>query len=370
MSLESNVLRRAVLHSLVYAAGLVGSGCAVDAGDEASGVGHTQAAILTCPAGVCVQPGLANAPPPSPNTVVIPTSYISDQLNTVLQQTLIQVSQTTGDIMVFPDLVQSCRPNTGAVSACIANACGGLSGRAYVQCATACRQQAPKICTAVCSSTENMSFIRWGGLAKQGSLQNHPETCSPSTCPACPVPTNVPSLHDEQIFIPTFSKEIDPPLLDPIIVSCSINQWQFRIVSDDLNVTSASTGLTLQVPGSTGSPAIPCSNAPDISASGVGLELTFHPSMATGVLAVSAEGALDGTFSGGIIDVIVDVDADIKSEFHNQLNSVLNSGDKPAEYVDMFNGLIAQFLTDNQLPAVTTLESVSPTDQGLEVQYF
>jgi hypothetical protein len=349
------VYRRAVLLSLVSAASLGSGGCAVDPGIAEDPAGQTQTALLFAP--------------PVLNLAVIPADYISNKMNLFLLDTELQVSQTTGDTLEFPLFVGNCHPNTAAINACIADACGGLPGRAHVQCTVACRQQ-HQICVPVCSSTNLLSFIRWGGIAKQASLQDDPETCSPSTCPACPVPTAVPSLHDEQLFIPTFSKEIDPPPpFDPFIVTCRVNQWQFH-VQENLSVTSATTGLTLHLPGTTGSPAIPCNNAPDISAQDVGLDLTFHPAVTANGLAVSAEGALDGTFSGGILDVIVNVDADIKGAVHTQLADILNSGNKPAEYAAIFKALIGQFLTDNQLPAVTTLEGVSPTDQGLVVQYF
>jgi hypothetical protein len=345
MSFDANAFPRAVLLSLVSAASFAGSGCAVDAGSGP--VGETRAALAL-------------------NTAVIPAGYISDKMNAILLDTEIQVTHTTGDTLVFPLFEESCRPNATAISACIRNACSGLTGRPYVQCTIACRQQ-HQICTPVCTSRDLLSFIRWGELAKLASSQ---DTCSPSTCPACPVPTPMPSLRDEQLFIPIYSKQIVPPFpLDPFTVTCLYNQWQFK-AQENLSVTVASTGLTVHMPGTTGSPAISCTNAPNISATGVGLDFTFHPSVSSGVLAVSAEGALDGTFNGGIIDVIVDIDAVIKGTVHNDLADVLNSGNKPAEYADVFNGLIAQFLTDNQLPAVTTLESVSPTDQGLQVQYF
>jgi hypothetical protein len=266
-----------------------------------------------------------------------------------------------------------CRGNpqtdTAAINECISDACDGLIAKAYAQCVAACRKQ-HQICSPVCSSTQQMSFIRWGEIAKEKSLENHPGTCSPTTCPACPVPTPVPTLQDEQLFIPTFSKTIDPWPLPSFTVTCRVNQWQFRMVGN-ITVTGASTGLTLHVPGTNGSPAIPCDNAPDISASGLGLDVTFHPGVsAAGVLTVTAEGALDGSFDGGLIDFLVDLDAAIKGGVHDQLAGTLNSSANQAQYVDTFNGLISQFLTDNNLPAVKTLQSVTPTPLGLTVKYF
>ena len=316
-------------------------------------------------------------PPPTLNTVVIPPSSIQDKLSASLLGTEIQVSHTTGDTEVFPSWVQACQPDpAGAQPAAIANCIAGcdtegLTGKALVQCRAGCSQP-PEICTPVCTSIEDLSFIQWSELAKLNSLQNNPDTCSTDTCPACPVPTAVPSLRDQPLSIPTFTKDVNPlPGID-FTVTCRVNQWQFKFLLGSLgpSVTSAPTGLTVRVPGTTGSPAIQCDNASDISAHGVALELTFHPSVSWGALGVSAEGALDGSLDGGLDGLFVDVDAMIKGTVHARLADILNGGNKPALYAEMFNGLIAAFLTDNGLPALTTLESVSPTDQGLQVQYY
>jgi hypothetical protein len=359
------MFRRAVLFSLAYAGSLAWSGCGVDDRHDDNAVGQTQSA-----AGACLTASCNGSPPPAsisapPNTATIPPSYISDKLADVLTGTVVQVSQTTGDTPAFPEIVSVCTTDAAAASACIQNVCTGMAGRAYMQCESSCRGQ-NQTCTPVCSSTQQMSFIRWSEIAKE---QSKTETCSRTTCPACTVPTDVPSLQDEPLFIPTFTRSVTVFPWPTITVTCRINQWQFR-VPFTLSVTSSSTGLTLQVPGMSGSPAISCAGMPDISASGLGLELTFHPSMSGGVLAVSADGTLDGTFDGGIISVLVDLNSVIKGQVHDQLTGTLNSGSKPAEYVDMFNALITQFLSDNQLPAVTTLLSVTTTDQGLVVTYY
>jgi hypothetical protein len=316
-------------------------------------------------------------PPPTLNTVVIPPSYIQDKLSTSLLGTEIQVSHTTGDTEVFPSWVQACQPDPAgaqpaAVSSCIATCnTDGLTGKALVQCRAGCRQP-PEICTPVCGTLEDLSFIQWGELAKLSSQQNAPDTCSTDTCPACSTPTAVPSLHDQPLSIPVFTKVIDPLPGIEFTVTCRVNQWRFKFLLGSLgpSVTSAPTGLTVRVPGTTGSPAIPCDNASDISAHDVALELTFHPTVSWGALAVSAEGGLDGSLDGGLDGLFVDVDAMIKGTVHTTLAGILNGGNKPAVYADMFNGLIVSFLNDNGLPALTTLESVSPTDQGLQVQYF
>jgi hypothetical protein len=287
-------------------------------------------------------------------------------MNFALMNTRIQISHTTGDTQSFPIWVAgNCHPDTAAINECIADVCDGLFGKALGQCRNACTQQ-HQICSPVCMSTVQTSFIHWGEVIVS---QSDPQACSPTTCPVCPVATQIPSLQDSPLYISPTTKRIDLGPLGTIDVVCRINQWQFLVSFGNLSVTSASSGLTVHVPGTAASPAIDCSNSPDISVSGLGLAVTFHPAMVNGALDVSADGALEGTFSGGLLDFLADVDAGVKSSAASQFASNLNSPTKKKQYAGMFNGLVGQFLFDNHLPPVVTLLNLVATPAGLTVTY-
>jgi len=351
MSQEAFASTRTFLLCSALAGGLALAGCGVDGTNDEGSVSQPLSAIFI----------------PVIQTAAIPTSYISDNMNNLLIDTNIQITNTTGDSESFPVFRSgNCHPDQAAINDCIADVCDGLVGKALGQCRNSCTQQ-HQICSPVCSSSVQMSFIHWGEIIVERSLENAPALCTTATCPACATPTQVPSLRDSPLFIGPFTKTIDLGL-GSFDVTCRINQWDFRVFFN-LGVTTTSTGMTIHVPGTNASPAIDCSNSPDISASNLGLDVTFHPTVVSGAPVVTAEGALTGSFSGGILDVVVDVDAGVKSAAHDQLASNLNTASLQKQYAAMFTGLVGKFLSDNHLPPVVTLLSLTTTPLGLTVTY-
>jgi hypothetical protein len=371
--------RISVTLPLMAAIGLLSGGCE---GREVAALEERQQATRQCPDPPCEvpDPTLPGDPPEEPQPprppqpdpakhrkVRIPTDFVTGALILALTGTRVQITHTGGESITLPRSYRTCSGHPGPnVDEC-KESCRELPPKQQGECRADC-EKIDQTCTNQCGVAVATSFIRWSEGAKHLSAR---ATCDSRTCPACPVPTEVPSLKDSELTVPIYRKTIPTPPWEPDwIVTCKMNRWGF-VVTPNIAVTSSDHGITVRVSATTGSPSVLCENAPDISVSNPVLALTFtFPSLSPAL--VLAEGALEGTFSTSVpfVDLLADFDGRMKNAIKEAARERLNAPRESFTFRGLFRDLLDQFVTVHGLEPVDFMGTIRSNASGLEISYI
>jgi hypothetical protein len=336
-----------------------------------------------CPDGVCESPPDEEPPPeedpvqqPDPakvKSIVIPTHRVASAVNAALFRTIVQISHTDGEVQIGPGFFERCTsvPDDDTVQECLARCNGMDNPKDRGPCRAACGSVTT--CEPVCNPTgaSSKSFVHWGEPAVALSAY---ERCDETTCPACVPRSEVLSLRHELLEIPTFRKHLNYPPV-PFWVECKYNRWRFEF--DDPKVPaiaaySSPYGISFEMAGTTGSPAVICDNLPDIYVEDLVLRLTFRFPW-FGPELVIAEGELEGdlsTTAGPGVDYVGDVGDQIKNKVREIAANRLNKPQYHALYVSMFRALIENYISNEELPPVDVHGKIQTDFDGLHVQYW
>lgn len=352
-------------------------------GAASAPVGAESQEARNCPGGECDPPDPPPPPPPSGQPdpakfrhAVIPADWIAFAVNTLaLKGTFVQISHTDGDELPLPGWRRECVPNSSPELADCLSDCNDFPPAQRGGCRESCIGNfgtCSTACYGVASSTT--SFIRWGQAAK---LLSEKATCDSTTCPACAASTQVPSLTDTALQIPVYHKDMSIPYGPAWYIDCEYNRWQFhfdRNTADghDVAVETRPTGLYFTMPGSTGSPAVICSNAPDLDVPDLGLQLVFEFPL-LGVPFMVIDGNVLGHFSsslGPVVDFIADLEGRLSSTVHEIAHGRLNKPENLKLFRQELEKLIARYLIESRLPPLAILGTVQTDYDGLHVAYW
>ncbi len=345
--------------------------------------GQLQLARLDCPGGDCGppdppedEPTDPDNPPPTPpppeiiRTITVPAQFISNTIWLGLSGTVLQVSHTDGDQLTFWNMVQRCQPAPNPGPAECQDRCKDTPPKQLGRCLDQCRNH-NQTCKSVCGPYTSLSYLQWGPHAK---AQSRKRQCDASTCPACVPATQVPSLRDVDLPVNVFRKLVDPWPAPKFYITCKINRFQFRAEPNTSTgrqheVSVSTEGLTLRIPGTAGSPGIPCDNAPDVSVEDLGLKLSLRMAK-FGPVAVIAKGELEGHFSTVVAGEVV-VDQVLKGVFAEVASNRLNAEDKRALFLGLLRDLTDQYIEQKHLdPRVGEVSSIRFSEEGMTVRYL
>lgn len=320
-------------------------------------VGDDVAAVRKCPPDGCDPSDPSDPPPPPPpkppqpdpakyRTAYLPDAYIRGSLVDYLSGTKLQITHTTGDPLAIPSKVRTCKTNGTSADqqACIddCNNDSMLTPAQKAQCRANCTTQT---CTEACGAYYVYSYLRWGGTALAASVLDSPRKCTSATCRFCATPTDVPSLDNIPLDIPAFSQSYNLGVTS-VDISCKLNHWTFAVL-DNIAVTSKPDALYLAIPGATGSPAIQCSNAPDATVDGFGLQLklVFPPWQ----YPIEAEASLLGDWHvfGSPIDYVADLSGRISGAVTSGTTNYLNSPDTQKALWNAFSSMTEKYVNAN-----------------------
>ena len=196
MPVRKPVCKRILVHLVTTLSLTLGCGAPDDFADDEP-VGELQLAARHCPDGECDPPPLPGDDPPPPppprppqpdpakaRFLVVPTQYISDELNFALSDTFVQLTHTDGQDLPLPGIMHQCSTSPSDLEhkqACL-ELCRELPPKQQAPCRKQCDTQST--CTYFCSNsaTSTKNFVRWSGPLKYASDK---ETCDANTCPAC-----------------------------------------------------------------------------------------------------------------------------------------------------------------------------------------
>lgn len=310
-------------------------------------------------------------PQPDPSRVRIidiPATFIESGLTFALAGTVVQATHTSGEDLSFPGTVHTCHgePNSDPAE-CLAE-CNEVPVKQRAQCRAQCNTT--QICTYFCSNTatSTKNFIRWGDAAK--ALAGT-QACSPTTCPTCPTATTISSLENEDLTVPIFQRSYGPPGLE-YTITCRMNQFKFTGSLTSSTVVSAPDGVRVRFNGSTGSPSVICSGAPDVTVHDPAVQLRFSfPTYSVNNIVVDA-GLLGDVDSGAgpILDYVADVEDRIKSKFREVAGNRLNKAKYAPIYKELFLKMIGRFITVNNLSPVAIPGRIEPRNGSIHFQYW
>ena len=355
------------------------AGCNPPSADVAA----SESAVKTCPPDGCAPPDPGDPPPTKPprppqpdptklRTAYISAAYIQNALNTLLYQTRLDLSNTGGDSIWIPSIMKSCTP-TGKtpeeVQECIddCNTEPMLTPAQRAQCRNNC--PTTTTCVDVCSGYSTTSFLQWGDAAKQASLNDSPRSCNSATCPACATPTNVPSLDDRPLSIGPFTQSYDLGL-GTIDITCTLNKWVFQVVNRNITVDSTPVALYVTIPGTTGWPALDCTNSPDPIVDGLALNLKFAFPWAQSTVVTDASLAGNWHVLGSIVDYIADMSGRISDAVTSNTHDMLNQPWLQKTLWDAFGSITAQYAKENTGETFDRLAYIESQYGQLKVTYL
>ncbi len=363
---------------------MLGCGTPDDLSDEPA-LGELRLAARRCPDGECEPPPLPDDEPPPPppprppqpdpakaRFIVVPTTFMSDEINFALADTFVQLTHTDGETLALPGIVHQCTrsPSDDEEREACLEFCSELAPKERGPCRAQCDTQST--CTYSCSNsaTSTQNFVRWSAALKYASDQ---EACNATTCPACATPTQVATLKDDPLPVPIFHKTVlGLPGWPLYTISCRMNRWQFPFQSINIEVKSSPDGISFRVPGSTASPSVICDNLPNVQVDDLHLQLTLRfPWL--GPARLVAEGALHGdirTGAGPVVDYLGDVENHIKDKFAEIAGNRLNKPHYIATYKRLLLAIIGRYINSAGLDPMETFGYITTDYDGLHVQYW
>jgi len=349
----------------------------------ASSVGELDSALRNCPPEGCPGPGDPGDPPPKKpppppqpdpakyRTAYLSIAYLQQALNADLDGTRIQITHTTGQALTFPSFMQSCTHvgNTAAEQQECEDACNSADGLTPAQKAT-CRANCAghDVCSTFCGSHTAMNYVRWGFNLIAASLQSSSKYCTSTTCPACNPAVKVPSLANLELNIPEYSNSfgIWPAEVD---VTCRLNQIALQ-VAGNITVDSTPDALYVTMPGTTGSPAVICDNAPDANVDNFGVQLRFTFPWAQAAVATEASTVGDWHILAPGVAYLTDLSGRISDGVKSGTHNMLNSPDNQKALFNAFAGIVEQYVDTQTSEKFAKMGYIESQYGQLKVTYY